>query len=239
MSETPSESPSASNGAQPDTDQFWSREKVLYWRHNLFSLCQWPLAEACVLLLEGEDLLWVQMLMLKFPAREIASNEFKEKSILEDIGLTSPPAKPNPLQIERSRALEAIHSNHLPAKSDELHGYYVRPAAFLKWAKGATFKIPDEMFDEAKIQFSWEGMGYSPSQRLFIRNLFAQVLLNGEDFRAEESGRIKIGPLVKDMPNRDLWPDGMEINKDRRWWNELATDLLAVYHDILQQNRIM
>lgn len=239
MSEISSESSSRSADASIDEDRDWSLDKVLFYRDYLMPLYQWPLAEACILLLEKEDLLLVQMLWLQHSARYIASSEFREESIMKSLGLIPPPAKLNPLQIVHSKAVEAIRANDLPAKNSADGEYYVRPTAFLSWAKGELFHIPDGLLDEANVQFSWEGMGYSATQRLFIQKLFAQVLLNGEDFRAEKSGRIKIAPLVEDMAKRGLWPDGMEIRKNKRWWNELTTDLLAVYQDKVQQNRPM
>lgn len=242
MSETSSESQSPSKDTPLDTDQFWSLEKVLFFRDYLMPLHEWPLAEACILLLDETDFMFVQLLRRHYDADELATGEFRRDSITRDLGLPSDPPRPDALKLAYSKALKAIRANGLSARKDVYGVHHVQPTPFLKWAKHNGYWVPDDLFVAAKAQFNWDDAGYSVNERLLIRKVIAHLLqMDSMTFKAicSWNGRIKVAPLLKDMVKQDLWPDGMEIHKDMRHWNELITDLLDPFHDMVQQNRPM
>lgn len=239
MSETSSESPSRSADASLDEDRYWTLEKVLYFQNYLMHLYQWPLAEACILLLDETDLLKVKLLRLNYDAYELATGDFRMESITRLLGLQSTPATPDALSQAYSKAVEAIRKYGLPAtKHVHANGsslsYLVQPSKFLQWAVDEGYVIPDEILVESNAKFNWDGQGYSANQRLFIQRLVAQLILDPVEYLTEKSNRFKIEPLVDDIAESGQWPAGMQPPKNRRFWYELAKDVLAVYHERAQ-----
>ncbi len=233
MSERPSESPSASNGAPLDADQFWSHEKASFCLRYLTPLHQWPLATACILLLDETDLVMVQLLMQHYTPYELATGEYKWNSLPRDLALPSLPPVPDALNRGYSKAVDAIKRTGLQAPKQEDGSYLLDdPSKFLQWAVDEGYVIPDELLKEAKAKFSWDGEGYSANQRLFIQRLVARVILDPVEYQTMKGNRIKVRQLVDDMADPSLWPDGTVLHKNRRFWYELAADVLSFYHEI-------
>lgn len=240
MSETSSELQSPSKDTPLDTDEFWSREKVRFFRDYLMQLQEWPLAEACILLLYETDFIFVQLLRRHYDADELATGEFRRNTITRELGLPSTPPRPDALRIVYSRTLDAIYVHGLPNRKDAHGVYHVQPIPFLKWAKKNGYFIPNGLFVEvkaqvkakaqakAKAQYNWDDAGLRANECRFARCFLNHVLLHGDRFRSG-LGRIKVAPLIEDMVKLGNWPKGVKIPKDLRRWNALGTYLLGVH----------
>lgn len=214
-----------------DNERFWSLEKVLFFREYLLDLKRWPLAEACILLLDDTDFIFVQQLRRKYDAYELATGKYKRETIAHAFGLPSDPPKPDALNRGYSRAVEAIQKFGLPAVKEEDGRYLVSPSNFLQWAIDEGYFIPDGLLEESNAKFDWDGKGYSANQRLFIQRLVAQVILDPVEYLPEKGNHFKIQPLVDDIAKSGQWPAGMQPPKNKRLWYELARDVLAYYHE--------
>ncbi len=231
MSDQAGESILLSEDQSLGNNRFWSREKVLFFRDYLLPLEQWPLAEACILLLDDSDFMFVQLLRQKYDAYELATGEYKRESIAHAFGLPSVPPKPDALNRGYSKAVEAIQKYGLPAKRQEDGRYLVSPSNFLQWAIDEGYVIPDGLLKESNAKFNWDGKPYSANQRLFIQRLVAQLILNPVKYLPEKGNQFKIQPLVDDIAKSERWPADMRPPKNKRFWYELARDVLAYYHE--------